>query len=588
MGWDAWVTLAVIVVTVVILARDLVSPTATVLGATIALLVAGVITPAQAFSGFSNPAPITVAALYVLARAVERTGALPPLVARVLGEGRGHRGSLARLVVPTAAASAFLNNTTIVAMLTPQIADWAERRDLSPSRFLMPLSFAAIVGGTVTLIGTSTNIVVSGLLESAGRPAIGMFEITRIGFPLALAGIVLLLILAPFLLPERRGARQEMTEEAREFVVGMVVQPGGPLDGQTVAGGGLRHLQGVYLVEIERAGETVAPVPPTAVLRGGDRLTFVGRADLVVDLQATRGLISMEQPHLSQMDTPRHTFFEAVVGPGSPLAGKTLRDLDFRARYQAAVVAIHRAGARVRAKLGDVRLRGGDTLLLLADPDFRERWYDRNEFLLVSQLGGGLPARGAKAWVVGLVALGIVGVAGAGLMPILETALLGAVALVLFRVLTPNEAKNAVDLNVIVLIAAAFGLGAAMETTGLADVVAGVLVNTFGVLGPKGALLGLVLTTVSLTSVITNNAAAILMFPIALYTAPQVGLDVRSTAIAVAVAASASFLTPIGYQTNTMIYGPGGYRFGDYSRLGLPLTIVVVAIIVALSFSTTT
>jgi di/tricarboxylate transporter len=351
-----------------------------------------------------------------------------------------------------------------------------------------------------------------------------------------------------------------------------------------VEGGGLRHLQGVYLVEIERAEERIAPVPPTTVLRGGDRLTFVGRADLVVDLQATRGLRSSEAPHLRELDTPRHTFFEAVVGPGSPLIGNTLREVEFRGQYQAAVVAIHRSGQRVRAKFGDVRLRVGDTLLLLADPDFRDRWHGRGDFLLISRLGGGLPARGRKAWLVGAVALGIVGSAALGWLPILHAALVGAILLVLFGVLTPNEAKNAVDLNVIVLIAAAFGLGAALETSGLAEATASLLVGSFGALGPTGALLGLVLATVALTELITNNAAAILVFPIAVSTAGALGLDPRAAAIAVAVAASASFLTPIGYQTNTMVYGPGGYRFGDYSRLGVPLTItVIVTIVVVLS-----
>lgn len=582
MSWEAWLTLAVLAIAVVALTREVLPPPATVLGAVIVLLVAGVLTPQQAFSGFSNPAPITVAALFVLARAVERTGALPPLVARVLREGRPQRTALGRLLVPTAAASAFLNNTTIVAMLAPQVTEWAERRGLSPSRYLMPLSFAAILGGAVTVIGTSTNIVVSGLLEAAGEAGLGMFEISRVGVPVALAGLALVLVLAPVVLPERRAARRELREEAREFVYGMVVEPGGPLDGQTVSGGGLRHLQGVYLVEIAREGETIAPVPPTTVLRGGDRLTFVGRADLVVDLQATRGLVSAEQPHLSELDTPRHTFFEAVVGPGSPLLGKSLRDLDFRGRYQAAVIAIHRAGQRVRAKLGDVRPRVGDTLLLLADPDFAGRWYDRSEFLLVARLGGGLPAKGTRAWIVGVVALAVVGGAALGLLPILHAALLGAIALVVFGVLTPSEARHAVDLNVIVLIGAAFGLGAAIEVTGLAEAMAGGLVQSFGRLGPAGLLLGVVLATLVLTELITNNAAAILVFPVGMSAAAAVGLDARSCALAIAVAASASFLTPIGYQTNTMVYGPGGYRFGDYARLGAPLTLAVIATIVGI------
>ena len=582
LSWEAWLTLAVLILTIAALTREALPPSSIVLGAVVILLIAGIIDAHQAFSGFSNPAPITVAALYVLARAVERTGALQPIARSVLGEAERPRWSLARLLVPTAAASAFLNNTPIVAMLAPQVTDWADRRGASPSRYLMPLSFAAILGGVVTVIGTSTNLVVSGLLEAAGQAPLGFFEITRIGLPLAVAGLVLILLLAPLVLPERRSARRELSDEAREFVVSMEVVPSGPLDGKAVEEGGLRHLQGVYLVEIERGSELIAPVTPTTVLRGRDRLTFVGRADLIVDLHTAPGLVSAEQRHLVGLDSPHHTFFEAVVGASSPLLGKTLREASFRSRYQAAAVAIHRSGQRVRAKLGEVRLRLGDTILLLSDPGFRERWYDRNDFLLVSRLGGTSPTANRKAWLVGLVAVAIVVVAGGGFFPILHASLAGAILLVAFGVLTPGEARRSVDLDVIILIAAAFGLAAAIQVSGLADALAMLLVSGSKGLGVTGALFALVAATILLTELITNNAAAALMFPIALSTAASLGVDPRPLALAVAVAASASFLTPIGYQTNTMVYGPGGYRFQDYSRLGLPLTVLVLALTVFL------
>ncbi len=598
MGWEAWLTLAVLVGTVAVLARDVLPPSATVLGSTVFLLIVGVITPQEALSGFSTPAPITVAALsncgalirvevnpitvaalYVLARAIEKTGALQPIVAATLGDARGPRGALARLLLPTAAVSAFVNNTPLVAILAPQVRDWADRRGFSPSRFLMPLSFAAILGGTATVIGTSTNLVVSGLLEAAGQPPIGMFEITKVGLPVAAVGLLFVVLLAPWILPERRPARRGLDENVREFVVQMVVEPGGALDGKAVEAGGLRHLQGVYLAEIERDGEVIAPVAPTTVLRGNDRLTFVGQADLVVDLQGTRGIRSSEEAHFAGFDTARQTFFEAVVGAASPLTGKTLKESGFRGRYGGAVVAIHRAGQRVRAKLGEVRLRIGDTLLILADPGFAGRWRNRVDFLLVSRLGGSPPASTRQAWLVGLVAAAIVGLAGTDLLPILHAALIGAIALVVLRVLTPGEARNAVDLDVVILIAAAFGLAAAIQTSGLATAFAAGLVAIADEAGSVAVLLALVLGTIALTELITNNAAAALLFPVAVTTAGQMGIDPRPFAIAIAVAASASFLTPIGYQTNTMVYGPGGYRFGDYWRLGAPVTAVVLLVL---------
>jgi di/tricarboxylate transporter len=585
MTWQAWYTLAVTLIALYLLARESYGPANVMMGAVIALLLARVITASEAFAGFGNSAPITVAALYILARSVEKTGLLQPVLALLLGRG-SQRGSLGRLTVASAGASAFLNNTPLVAMLIPPITDWAERNGQSPSRYLMPLSYAVILGGVVTLIGTSTNLVVSGLLDAKTGQPMGMFEITPIGLPVAVAGVLVLTLTASRLLPERRPARKDLTEleaEFREFSLSMRVVPNGPLAGRTVEEAGLRNLQGVFLAEVERGGEQIVPVASTTRLQGGDRLCFVGRVDQVVDLQAMRGLESTEQHHMKAFDTARHTFFEAVVGVNSPLVGKTLKEAQFRSRYQAAVAAIHRAGQRVNAKLGDVELRVGDTLLLLADPAFRSRWRDRSDFLLVSQFGGTPPGVTKKAWFVGLVIVLVVLVAGAGFLPMLEVSLLAAVALVAFGVLTAGEARNAVDLDVIIMVAASFGIGAAMEKSGLAGVLAGGLVDVFDGLGPMGVLLGVILATSLVTELITNNAAAALLFPIAYATAIQIGADPRLFAIAVATMASTSFLTPIGYQTNTMVYGPGGYRFGDYARLGAPLTIVVIVTILAVA-----
>jgi di/tricarboxylate transporter len=577
LGWTAVVTGLVVLTVVWFLATDRVAPSVAVLGGMVILMIAGVLTPEQAFAGFSNPAPITVAALYIVARAVEKTGTLQPLLAGVLSGRGGERSSLLRILAPTAGASAFLNNTPIVAMLAPQVADWAERSGRPPSWYLMPISFAAILGGTVTAIGTSTNLVVSGLLQAAGHPPVGMFEISMVGVPLALAGVAILVLLAPVLLPDRRGVRQQLEEQIREFVIDMIVEPGGPMDGRTVETAGLRHLQGVFLTQVERDSATIAPAAPETVLRGGDRLAFVGRSDLVVDLHAMRGLQSAEQRHARRLGDAEHTFHEAVVSGISPLAGRTLREVGFRSRYQAAVIAIHRSGERVHAKLGDIQLKAGDTLVLLSDRGFRDRWRDRSDFLLVSQMGGSVPSRSRKGLLVAIITFGIVALASAGIMPILHSGVLGALVLIAAGVLTPAEARAAVDLDVVILIAASFGLGSALEVSGLAAVLASGLIRMFDGFGPLGLLLGVTLATTLFTEIITNNAAAVLIFPVAAATAAGAGLDVRPFAIAIMFGASASFLTPIGYQTNTMVYGRGGYRFTDYARLGVPLSLLMIA-----------
>ena len=582
MSWEAWFTLAVITVAVLVLTRDLISPAVTFMGAVVILLVADVLNPAEAFQGFANPAPITVAALYVLARAVERSGALQPIVTVTLGAGRNVRMALARLTVPVAAASAFLNNTPIIAMLAPQVEEWADQRGDSASRYLMPLSFAAILGGMTTLIGTSTNLVVSGLLQAEGQDPFTMFELTRIALPIALVALVLNVLLAPNLLPVRLPPRQEARVGGRSFSVRMIVEPGGPLDGLAVRDVQAGLPETTRIVYFERGGEGAGQIAPDKVLLGGDFLTLIGDTDAVLDLHEVSGLASSQQPHLPyEFRSARHAYFEAVIAPESRLVGRSLADVRFLARYQATVVAIHRAGEPVRGGLAQEPLRRGDTLLVISDRGFGDRWRDRNDFLLVSRFGAPSPEPTAKAGIV--LGIGAVIVVGAGLnvLPILHLSLLGALALVGFGILTPNQAKDSIDFDVIVVIGAAFGLAAAVEGSGLGHAAAGLVADALGGFGPQGAMAGIIISTIALSSIITNNAAAALVLPIAISTAADFGIDARAAAVAVALSASASFMTPIAYQTNLMVYGPGGYRFGDYARLGTPLTLVVLVALIA-------
>ncbi len=585
MSADAVLTLVVIIAVVAALVTERVSPALTILAGVIVLLLLGVIDTSQAFAGFSNPAPLTVAALYVVAAAAARTRVLEALVARVTpatGPRRrehGERGTLARLLVPTATASAFLNNTPIVAMVIPGVLSWARRTGRSPSRYLMPVSFAAIVGGTVTLIGTSTNLVVSGLLKDAGYPSLGLWEIGKVGLPFAIAGLVTMILLTPRLLPERRAPSETADADAREFTLEMIVTEEPGIAGHTVAEGGLRNLEGVFLVEVERDGHRISSVRPDEILAVGDRLTFAGNVTRVLDLQEMRGLASAEERHFSAAgSTIDRRLYEAVVAPASGLVGQTLKQAGFRGRYGGAVIAIHRAGGHLPGKLGEVPLHAGDVLLVLSGPAFRPRALDRRDFLVVAPLSGDGPPREEKAPLVGVIILGLLVLAGTGLVNILLAAFLAAFAVVALRILSPTEARDAVDIDVIVVIAASFGLGAAIESSGLAGNLANVLVEPFGTFGDLGLLFGVLLATIVLTELITNNAAAVLLFPVALNTALAADLNPRPFAIAIAIGASSSFLTPIGYQTNTMVYGIGGYRFGDYARLGLPLSIVMVIV----------
>jgi di/tricarboxylate transporter len=580
---EAWFTLAVVAATIGLLASERVPPPVAVLGAVVVLLLAGVIEDDQAFAGFANPAPISVAALYVLSAGAEKTGLLERITARILGSSTqqelGDRSALARITLPTAAVSALLNNTPIVAMVAPGVLAWTRRTGRSASRFLMPISFAAILGGLLTLIGTSTNLVVSGLLEASGNPPMGLFEIGQVGLPVAAGGLLMMVLFGPRLLTDRRAPSEDVGQDEREFIVEMLVARKSPLAGRSVADAGLRNLQGVYLVEIERAGRRMTAVGPEEVLVEGDRLTFAGNVGRVMDLQRMPGLVSADEKHFAGDDGGiQRRLYEAVVAEGSPLVGSTLKDAEFRSNYGAAVLAIHRAGQRIPEKLGEVVMRAGDVLLLLAAAGWRQRWLEHRDFLVVAGLGGDPPPRREKTAIVTAVIVALLAVVGTGLLDILEGALLSAVALVALKVLSPAEARNAVDLNVIVVIAGSFGVGEAIAASGLADEIARWVIEPLGGLGNLGLLAGVLLATMMLTELITNNAAAVLMFPIAAAAAAGAGLGVRPFAFAVALGASSSFLTPIGYQTNTMVYGMGGYRFGDFTRVGFPLSAVVIVV----------
>ncbi len=581
MSAEAWLTAAVVLTVLIALWREYASPSFLIFSGVGVLLLAEVITPEQALSGFSNPAPVTLAALFVVARAVSKTGAIDGLTHNLLGD-KGHtRRPMLRLLAPTAFASGFIANTPLVAMLMPQVTAWANRRGSSPSRFLMPLSFGVILGGTLTLIGTSTNLVVAGRMQAEGLE-FDFFETTAIGLPIAVAGLVVLILLAPRMLRRPSGATSgDLDEELRRFTIEMRVISDGQVDGRTVQEAGLRSLTGVFLVAIDRGETTLAPASPTTVAEGGDILRFVGDVDQILGLSSLPGIELAELDSVKDLDQVGADYFSVVVGADSPLVGTTLKGFGFRSRYQAAVIAIHRAGERIEGKLGQVPLHVGDTLLLIADPGFGERWQNRSDFLVVSPHQDATPPRSSGAGLVLAMLAAVIALAAFDIVPILQGSIAAAILLVLFRVLTPTEARRSVDLEVIGIIASAFGLAAAVETSGLADTIADGLTSLFGGLGEMGALLGIILATVALTELVTNNAAALLMLPIAFAAAPGAGVEPLGMGVAVAIASSASFLTPIGYQTNTMVYGPGGYRFSDYLRLGTPLTtIVVVALLV--------
>ncbi|MEX0676335.1 MAG: SLC13 family permease [Pirellulales bacterium] len=581
---QAQFTLGVVALVFGLLIFSRLTPDVILIGAVVLLLLTGVLTAGEALSGLASEGVITIGALFVVGAAVRATGAVDLITSRLFGRPKSPEGAVARMMLPTMGLSALMNNTPLVAMLIPAVGDWARTNRVAVSKLMIPLSYAAILGGTCTLIGTSTNLVVQSMLIKAlpTSGGLGMFDISWVGVPAAIVGGLFIIATSRWLLPDRRPAIS-MLDDPREYTVEMQVAPDSPLVGRSIEQAGLRHLPGVYLAEIDRDGNVMPAVSPQEVLRGGDRLLFVGVVESVVDLQRIRGLLpAADQVAKLSAPRPQRCLIEAVVSNSCPLVGKTIRDGRFRNVYNAVVVAVARNGERLHKKIGDVVLRAGDTLLVEAHPSFADQQRNSRDFFLVSRLEGSNPPRHDRAWIAMAILVGMVAVVTLQWLPMLQGALLAAALMLLARCLTVEQARRSIDWEVLLAIAASLAVGLALETTGAARDIAEQMIAAAGG-HPWIALAIVYAVTLVATEMITNNAAAALMFPFALTTAQGLGVNYVPFVIAVMMAASAGFATPIGYQTNLMVYGPGGYRFGDYVKIGVPLDILVGVVTVALA-----
>ena len=590
MGWEAIVTLVVVVLLLYALARDVASTDVLLMGAVTLLMTLSLVSPKfpspRDFAGaFGNEGLITVAVLFVVAAGLTETGAMALVTERLLGRPRSTLDAQIRLMGPVTVISAFLNNTPVVAMFIPVVNDWCKRTGLSPSKLFIPLSYAAVLGGTCTLIGTSTNLVVQGLMIQAQKtdptmPTMGMWTISPVGLPAAIIGALFVIAFSRQLLPDRKSAGVNLSDP-REYTLEMVVEPNGAVDGITIERAGLRHLPGMYLAGIERNGESLMAVGPEQTLRGNDQLIFVGVVDSVLDLHRMRGL-TPAPTQVYKLNDPRETrvLIEAVVSPACPIVGKTIREGEFRSRYDAVVIAVHRNGERIRQKIGDIVLTPGDTLLLETHRRFLRNRRNSRDFFLVSHIPDSSPRRHSKAWIAGGILAGMVALMALEELGIsvLNAALLAAAAMGVTKCVSAEQARRSVEWPTLVAIGAALGIGRAIDTTGLAAFSAQKLIAAFSGFGPVGVLAGVYLLTLIFTEIVTNNAAAALAFPIAHAAATSMGVNFMPFAIVIAMAASAGFATPLGYQTHLMVYGAGGYRFSDYVKIGIPLDIVVMIV----------
>ncbi len=575
MEWQAWFTIAVVILVFVGLARELAGPDLFMMAGLFSLSLTGILDERETFASFSNPAVMTIGALFILSAALRETGAMEMGLSHLIGNARSERAGLMRLLPPMAVFSAFLNNTTIVAMMTPLLIDWAKRFRLSPSHLLIPLSYSTILGSTATIMGTSVNLTVAGLmLTAADVEPMGFFELLPVGAVICVIGLLYLLFVAPHLLPERVDPVTEGGDDRREYTTAMLVEPICALIGKSVDDAGLRHLPGLFLIEIDRGEQVITPVTPEEIIQADDRLVFAGVISTIVDLQRIRGLVPVTADEACRDFDPRRRLAEAVVSRTSPLVHRSIREADFRSTYDAAIVAVHRNGERLKEKLGDIVMRPGDTLLLQAGPDFSQVHRNSQHFYLVSELPDTEARRYHRAWVAVAILVGLVLATTSELVPISIAAFVAAGALIATRCISASRARKSVHWPILAVIAAGLGIASAMEKTGAAAAIADLVTNSAGQFGPLVALAVLYFCTTLLSELLNHNASAAIMFPIALATAHNLGVDPRGFIMAIAIGANCAFANPVSYQTHLIVYGPGGYRFRDFVVVGLPLDIL--------------
>jgi di/tricarboxylate transporter len=581
MGWEGWFTVVVTLTVLLVLTFTRIRPHIAMITAMTVLLATGILTGQQALAGFSNEGLITVAAMFIVAAGLHASGGVDILVKSLLGSPKTIRGSYLRMFAPVVFLSAFLNNTPVVATMVPGLLAWCKRININPSKLMIPLSYTAILGGTLTLIGTSTNLVVNGQYQSlTGEAGFSIFSITIIGLPVAICGLIFMWLFFPRWLPNV--GKSHAFENVREFTLEVMVEANGPLVGKSIQQAGLREQKSVYLVEIERNGTLLTAVTPEQRLQSGDRLVFAGDTQGITDLLRIRGIVASTSDTESSVfsaERPERSLVEAVVSPHCAAIGETIREAKFRQRYGAVIMAVARNGERIAGNLSTIVLKAGDTLLLEARPAFITRQRYNKDFLLINDLGKESPNHD-KAGLAWAILITLVVAAGFGVISMLNASLIGAVLMIMTGCCSVSQAERSLDLTVILTIAASFALGVALQQTGVADVAASGIVS----LSQNQGWLMLILTYIAvsiLTEVITNNAAAVLMLPIVLELTAKAELNNEPFIFAIMMAASASFATPLGYQTNLMVYGPGGYHFRDFLKVGVPMNLFIGAVTLA-------
>lgn len=544
------------------------------------LLIAGVISGPELLSGFANEQVAVIILLLIVSNVVQRANLIEHGLNLIFENANTYGRFISRLVPFTALSSGFLNNTAVVAAFIPYVFSWGKKNGISPSKVLMPLSFSAILGGTLTLIGTSTNLIVNGLAQESGFRGFGLFDFSFVGLPVVLFGALYMRFFGSRLLPKVSNALEQVRSSTAEYLVETRVMPGSSLIDKTVADADLRDLKGLFLVEIVRGDRKIGPVKPSQNIREGDFLIFAGDIAAIPDLVNSQ--LGLRLPALRNIHRQELIeLVEGVISYNSSLAGKQVKHTDFRGKYDAAIVGVHRNGERLSGKIGDMVLETGDILVLMTGKDFKKR-LDRKVFYVISKTHEITNFNKSKGWLITLSALLAIVLAAFNVLSLFKLLLIYVAVSIVLKWIKPGELQKSLDLNLAFIAALSLAIGQAMQNSGTATLIAHGLTDVLGQFGPIGLLIGVYLFTNILTEFVTNVAAATLGLPIAISLAQGLGIDIAPFVLCVAFAASFSFLTPIGYQTNLMVFGPGGYKFKDFFKFGLPLSFICFVVTISL------
>lgn len=560
-----------------------IGPGLTFVIAVAALGLTQILTPSEILSGLANEQIAVIIMLLILGDIIKKSAVIDNIFNRTFQKAKTYRQFLTRMTLMVSGFSAFLNNTPLVALMMPFVTDWSKKHGISASKLLIPLSYAAILGGCATLIGTSTNLVVNSLVVDQsiipGLEPLNIFDFSVVGLPMIIFGISYLILFGYRLLPDYKDIAETISTTTREFIAEVRVTKKADFEGKTIEEAGLRNLKGLFLVEILRGEETIKPVTPQTRLSSEDVLMFAGNTDTISDFVTSKEGLQLSQ--VGMFAKLRHSeLIEVVVPHNSTLINKTAKTSSFRGKFDAAIIAIHRNGERISGKIGDVRLRPGDVLLLITGEDFAKTAAESNDIYPISNIKEfkKLPAYKAATLIGGTLAAVLL--SGLGVVSLFVALLSLILLLTIMGIASSKDIAKGIDFNLILIIAMSLALGTAMVKTGVADIVSHYTFEMLTPLGIVGIMAGIFIITNLLGSIITNIGTVALTFPIVITLATNLNLNPKPFILLVAFAGAASFLTPIGYQTNLMVYGPGRYRFSDFLRIGLPLAILYMIVAV--------